>query len=359
MNRAKAAFLVESRCCLDPFWSAPVQERVAASQLDFKDAVQQFWKSFRPNSLREEQSHRIQRFFAGGDHAKALLASNQRALSVIHAVKKNFEHRGGRQLDKARPAVINKFKKAAKQKIRFNRPNQAGNTMFFFLGHHMKEPGADRKELVRRWHSLSAEGKLWWKSKHKTAVGIKRSRESMEASWKNQSNHPDSEEVKTSWGLGNMDFPLDAQRVSAFLAKFQGKALGLQTLSQMESKDAQQYVDAVSSGVTLYHFKDAAKLACDAYLGTGVDEDAVKTCSLTQEIMAAPVPGLGCHSLHPGLCATKHAAQKVALTSVFKILPKKSCILQLKSNRMVLYVRCILGPDPDTSCLPALHVLIL
>eukprot|EP00435_Cladocopium_sp_Y103_P067923 s157_g30.t1 len=340
VNQAQASFLAESSCCLDPFWSAPVQEKVKAAQLDFKETAQEFWKPFRCNSLREEQAHRIQRFFAGGDHAKARLASNQRALSVIHAVKTNFESRGGRRLDSARPIVISKFAKASRKKHRFKRPKQAGNAMFFFIGHHLKEPGADRKELVRRWHSLSAEGKLWWKSKHSTSVGIKRSRTAQETSWKEKElSGTNLEQANTSWNLGTADFPLDPQRLQPFLAKFQGKAAGLHALSQIENVDVQQYVDAVTSNKVVYHSKDATKLACDAYFGGELNEDSVKICELTGEIMATPVPGLGCHTMHPGFCATKHGGQKAALASVFKILPKKSCIIQFKSNRLVLYVR--------------------
>ena len=313
--------------------------------LSFKDTVQAFWQAFRPVSLREEQCHKIQRSDAGGNESKAKSSSFQRALSVIHAVKQNFNARGGRSLDVAVPKVVNKFAKA-KQAQRFPRPNQKGNAMFSYIAFHSKGLNpSTRKELSEKWKGMSAVGKSVWRSMHSNAQRVKKQQMNAEAVWKrsNEETSSASSSLSTSWSLGDGDFPLTATSMKSFLDQFTGKRQGLATLSQYTQPEVEAYVNAVHSGKVQYHFREAAKLACDAYFGGAITVDDIKSCSLTEEIMSTPVPSMGCYLLHPGLCACKHSQKKSADASVIKLLPKKSCVLQFKSRKFVLYARSVLG----------------
>lgn len=333
------AFKSERPCCLDPFWAKPVQQRVLSGQVKLEDVAHAYWKTFRSTSLREEQGHRIQRVFAGGNDAKALASKHQCALSAIHQIKKHFQARGGRDLSHAPVKVQSKFiKHTRKKKTSFSRPNQKGNTMIFFIN-RQRGSGESKQDLIQKWNALSPQCKLMWKSQHETAVKIKRSQVALQQ----RSQNTDTQAPLTSWGLGDDEFPLKIEKVQAFLEKFQGKRAGLETLSQSKCPEAQAYCEAVSSGRSQYHFRDAAKIACSAYLGDTVTKNDVTGCALTAEIMSSPVPHIGCHALHPGMCQSRDANAISSVKNIFKILPKKSCILQFKTRRMVLYVRSVLG----------------
>ena len=249
VNAARDKFLAESDCCLDPFWSRPVKSKVKSHNLDFKEIMQQFWEVFRPVSLREEQCHRIQRSFAGGSESKARLVRFQRALSVIHTIRRSYENRGGRDLDSAVPKVVKKFKKLRKSN-RFRRPNQKGSAMISFIAFHSKKSSGQsstKKELVARWKAMSPQGKAVWKSRHDGVQGVKRNQLDMEAAWK------DSAETNTmpstAWGLGDDAFPLTPPRLDSFLKQFHGKDQGLSTLAELgDAPEIQEYITAVTSG---------------------------------------------------------------------------------------------------------------
>lgn len=120
-SRSLQSFLEISPCCLDTWWSRPLQQHLKGSdpanrEVFFQRAVTRFYASLRPVSLREEQSHAVQRKVAGGMHATALTSNIQRAASVVQTVKKNFELRGGRNLDFAVPKVIKAFKNKSKKR---------------------------------------------------------------------------------------------------------------------------------------------------------------------------------------------------------------------------------------------------
>ena len=85
-------------------------------------------------SLRDEQSHAVQRRLAGGDVAGPLTSNTQRAASVIQCAKKNYELRGGRNLNHAPPKVLQAIKKRKSRPGVFKRPHQTGNCLFFFCG---------------------------------------------------------------------------------------------------------------------------------------------------------------------------------------------------------------------------------
>ena len=83
VERAKEEFCSLSPCCLDPFWGKRAQEKVKAGEWDFKAVTLEYFQSFRPVSLREEQYHTIQRQVAGGERGKAHIGVRQRAQSVV------------------------------------------------------------------------------------------------------------------------------------------------------------------------------------------------------------------------------------------------------------------------------------
>ena len=183
-SRSLQSFLEISPCCLDTWWSRPLQQHLKGSdpanrEVFFQRAVTRFYASLRPVSLREEQSHAVQRKVAGGMHATALTSNIQRAASVVQTVKKNFELRGGRNLDFAVPKVIKAFKNKSKKKGHFSRPNQIGNAMFFYIAQKRKQ-GDNRSSsiLTQEWKGLPPNTHEWWMAKYRTHLSIKRNQES-------------------------------------------------------------------------------------------------------------------------------------------------------------------------------------
>ena len=345
VERAKEEFCSLSPCCLDPFWGKRAQEKVKAGEWDFKAVTLEYFQSFRPVSLREEQYHTIQRQVAGGERGKAHIGVRQRAQSVALCVKRHFESRGGRKLDTAPVKVQKAYKTVRKNKgERFARPKQFGNTMFFYINSQLKEKGGGAADHKAAWLALPPEGKEWWKTRHHNSVQRKRRQEKMEqASRLAQPSAP----IATSWNLGEADWPLKPSIVSQFLRMFQTKQAGLKTLKEIIAAENPEnilsYVESVESGSTQYHFRDAMLLYCNRFLGGSLDHEAMRSCEVTRQILSAEVPQRGCHALHPGMCQTRDAGKKAGVSALFKIVPKTSCVLQFKSPKVVLFVRSVLG----------------
>ena len=315
-----------------------------AEELDFKREVQDFFLSFRPVSLREEQYHRIQRWFAGGNDAKARAETYQRALSVVHSVKKQFEVRSGRSLDKAPVPVQDAFAKAtaSSKKSRWRRPKQMGSALFFYMGSRRKShPNKEftNQELVAEWKALSSEAKRWWQSKHQTSVHIRRNQCRMAAA----AQKP-PQEFSTAWGLGNDSWPLKPELLQAFLSNFRGKQAGMQALQQDVQGDAvQTYLEDLTHERSKYHFKDALRAHCNDYFGGSIGgQDAQDP--LVKDIMLSAPPAFGCYVQHPGLCKSTHGPVIVAgVQAFFRTVPKKSGLLRFKSGSLVVFARAVLG----------------
>eukprot|EP00435_Cladocopium_sp_Y103_P049699 s1427_g15.t1 len=349
VEAAKAKFLQLEACCLDPFWSRPLQQKVQSGTLDFKRVVADYFASFRPVSLREEQNHVIQRYISH-EKSKAVTPCRQRAQTVTLNVKKNYEGRGGRNLNVAKAKVAKAYKKVSKKKADvFQRPRQLGNTMFFYINNRLKEQGGSWQQHKEAWEQLTVEKRGWWQERHKNSVSLKRSQQRMASNWV-----APTPPMSTSWNLGDEDWPLQSSLVSKFIGQFQTKGIGVQTLKKIEaeSEDVRAYVQAVEAGATKYHFRDAMTLYCNRYMGDCVDQDAVNSDDTIQKIMAVQLPSMGCWATHPGMCATRHRALKPAVTSLFKAVPKKSCVLQFKTGRLVAYVRAVLGQEAENSFCP-------
>lgn len=344
VEAAKTKFLNLEACCLDPFWSRPLQQKIQSGTVDFKRVVADYFASFRPVSLREEQNHVIQRYVSH-EKSKAVTSCRQRAQTVTLNAKKNYEGRGGRNLNVAKGKVAKAYKKVSKKKADvFQRPRQIGNTMFFYINHRIKEQGGTWQQHKEAWEQLTLEKRGWWQERHKNSVSLKRSQQRMASNWV-----APAPSIATSWNLGDEDWPLQSSLVSKFIGQFQTRGSGLQTLKKVEaeSEDVRAYVQAVEAGATKYHFKDATTLYCNCYMGDCVDQDAVNSDGMTQKIMAVELPCMGCWSMHPGMCATKHRDLKPAVASLFKTVPKKSCVLQFKTGRLVAYVRSVLGQEAE------------
>ena len=345
MEEAKLQFLKLPPCCLDPFWAKKLQEKVAAGDMDFATAVHDYFSSMRPVSLREEQAHTIQRVIAGGDVAKAVLASNQRSQSLVYGLKRNFQSRGGRNLDRAPEKVARTYMTLRKGKQKkFARPNQFGNTMLYYCNRQLKLKGGTKAEHLNAWKQMPAETQAWWKTRHHNSVMIKRGQQKQEEEHASRAGNLPQANC-TSWNLGSVDWPLAPETVKKWVQQFNGKHSGLQTLKQIQSPppEVQSYIDAVESGCCQYHMREAMTLYCNHFLGKVLDKESVKNCSLTAAIIAAPIPSPGCHSLHPGMCKTRDNDFCSTINSLVKVIPKQSCVLQFKSCLTQVYARCVLG----------------
>ena len=339
VEEAKKKFLSLKPCCLDPYWSQPVQQKVASGEWDFKGAVQQYFKSFRPVSLREEQCHTIQRRIAGGEKSKALTSIRQRSQSVTFAIGKNFEARGGRALSRAKPSVAKNYHKVRKsQQTRFARPKQMGNTMIYFINSQVKQVGGSPEQHKAAWLNMPAEGKAWWRSRHHNSVQVKRAQQRMQDQWEAPRTA-----TTTSWDLGDADWPVAASKVQDFVKTFQTKTRGMQNLQNMDSSHVQTYMQGVSAGNVVYHYKDAMVAYCKDYLGDVVNDEAVAACEVTDKIFRAELPRMGCASEHPGMCKTQHRCESKGVAAFFRLAPKRSCVLQFKTRRLIVYARSVLG----------------
>lgn len=348
MEAAKTKFLDMEPCCLDPFWSRPLQQKVRSGVLDFKQVVVDYFASFRPVSLREEQNHVIQRYVSH-EKAKAVTSCRQRAQTVTLNIKKNYEGRGGRSLNVAKPAMTKAYKKISQKKTDvFQRPRQFGSPMFYYIMQRIKSQGGTWELHKATWEQMTIDKKRWWQDRRKNSVSLRRSQQKMASNW----TAPDPL-MSTSWNLGNSDWPLQSSFISAFTCQFQTKKIGVQTLKRIEaaSADVQAYVQAVETGATKYHFRDALTLYCTHFLGDCIDERAVNSDDATQQVMAAEMPCMGCWSLHPGMCTTKHREMKPAVASLFKAMPKKSGVLQFKIRRFVAFARAVLGQGATHSAI--------
>eukprot|EP00438_Fugacium_kawagutii_P035758 Skav202571 [mRNA] locus=scaffold104:1450:20248:- [translate_table: standard] len=331
VEAAKTKFLDLEQCCLDPFWSKPLQQKVKTGALQFKRVVADYFASFRPVSLREEQNHVIQRYVSK-ERSKAVISCRQRAQTVVLNVKKNYESRGGRNLNVAKPRVAKAYKRVSKGKKNiFQRPRQLGSPMFYYINQRMRSQGGTWQQHKQAWEQMTIDKKRWWQDRHKNVVTLRRSQQRMAENW----SEPDLP-MSTSWNLGDSDWPVQSSLMSAFICQFQTKQVGIETLKKIEavSADAQAYVQAVEAGATKYHFRDAMTLYCNHYMGDCVDERTVRSDETTQKAMAAEVPCMGCWSLHPGMCMTKHKDLKPAVAAFFKAVPKKSGVLQFQAGRV-------------------------
>ena len=89
VEAAKTKFLNLEAGCLDPFWSRPLQQKIQSGTVDFKRVVADYFASFRPVSLREEQNHVIQRYVSH-EKSKAVTSCRQRAQTVTLNAKKTM-----------------------------------------------------------------------------------------------------------------------------------------------------------------------------------------------------------------------------------------------------------------------------
>lgn len=182
VEAAKKDFLSLRPCRVDPFWTKRLQEKTRSGDMEFESIVTDFFSSLRPVSLREEQSHTIQRVIAGGEKAKALITSRQRSQSVVYSLKQNFTARGGRNLDTAPKKVSRTYLKIRnKKKDAHRRPNQMGNTWFYYLNCQLKLKGGTREEHKAAWDQLSPQGKARWTSRHHNHVRLKRGQQRQQA----------------------------------------------------------------------------------------------------------------------------------------------------------------------------------
>ena len=349
---AKKKFLALRPCCLDPFWSKPLQEKVAADKMEFGNAIKQFFASLRPVSLREEQAHTIQRLAAGGEKARAVTSVRQRASSVAFAVKRHYTARGGRNLDFAKNEVRTKYKTIQKGKREiFERPNQMGSTMIFYVNSQFKLKGGTRQDHKTAWQALSAEQKELWKSRHQNSVRLRRAQKKSEEKFF-AAQTQQQEALQTSWGIGEQEWPLKPALLAAFLKRLQTKQAGLQTLRGIapQSPEAESYVQSVQDGSVAFHYKDALALYCNNFFGDGLTSEDVQACALTEEIISTELPHIGCHAMHPGMCRTKDASLKGGVDAFFKALPKKSCVLELKTSHFIVYARSVLGGENEKTC---------
>ena len=352
-SKSLQSFLEVSPCCLDAGWSRPLQQHLkgldpADRNVFFQRAVARFYGCLRPVSLREEQSHAVQRKLAGGTHATALTSNIQRAASVVQTVKKNFEVRGGRNLDFAPPKVIKAFKQS-KKKGHFCRPNQMGNVMFFYIAQKRKQGDTRSKStLCHEWKGLPPNIHQWWRAKYRTHLSIKRTQES-DAKAFAAAQDPGGLSTSTSWGIGNADFPIHPDSFRPFLRKHQGKRSGLEALktvvdtSNPRPPEIEEYINDVTSGAKPYHIKTALGLICNHALGPALDGEKIRNCELAREIMATEKLSNACLGDHVGLCKTAHAQELNGIREFLKAIPRKSCLLRFKVGRLVLHARAVLG----------------
>ena len=66
-------------------------------------------------------------------------------------------------------------------------------------------------------------------------------------------------------------------------------------------------------------------------------------CQLAREIMATHKLPNGCFSDHAGLCLTVHAEELNGIKQFMKAIPRKSCVLRFTVGRLVLHARAVLG----------------
>ena len=355
LGKSLQELLDASPCCLDPWWALPLQKHLLtldedAQQVRFRQAVGRLLASLRPVSLREEQSHAVQRRLAGGDVAGPLTSNTQRAASV----KKTYELRGGRNLDHAPPKVLKAIKKRKSRPGVFKRPHQTGNCLFFFVAQKRKQGDQRSKaELVAEWNALSEQSKQWWQSKFKINSSIKR-QQAADAK-KFAQDHP-APDVPTPWDIGDEVFPIKPESFRAFLDGFHGKAAGLATLRKLVAEsgsnlEIEEYIEQVESRAEPYHMKKALDLFCKHELGPALDSDTIRQCSLAREIMATKPLRLGCFAEHPGLCKCKHEGERPQVQQFMKLVPNKSCLLRFCVGNLVAYARCILGnmSAPDST----------
>lgn len=350
VEEAKSQFLNLPPCCVDPFWTRTLQEKVAAGEMDFATAVNDYFNSMRPVSIREEQAHTIQRVIAGGESGKALLAARQRSQSLVYGMKRNFQVRGGRDLDRA-PRKVSRTYVALRKKHKmkkYRRPGQYGNPMLYYCNLQVRQHGGSKEPHLRAWREMPEETKNFWRSRHQNHVMMKRGQQRQEEAHASHSSQLPKANC-TSWALGSEDWPLAPERVKTWLQRFQGRRQGLQTLKQIKSPgpEVQNFIEAVESESCPYHMREALNIYCSHFLGEAISKDSVQDCTLTAAIVTTPLPFIGCHALHPGLCKTKDQHLRSAVESFFKIMPKQSCVLQLTSSQLQVYARCVLGWADD------------
>lgn len=345
-------FLDAKPCCIDKYWSKPLQQHLDGlgdsdqQKTCFNQAVQHFLGSIRPVSLREEQSHAFQRRVAAGDHAAPLSSNIQRSASVIQAIKKNYEMRGGRNLNYAVPHVQKAIRKRAMRPGVFQRPNQTGNCLFFFLAQKRKQGDQrNKQELTKEWNELGNEAKEWWRSRFKIHCNMRRQQTQAAKQFAKDHELPSA---PTPWNIGDEAFPIRADMFRDFLARFRGKEAGLKTLQTImdqshHSQEIADYIDLVQGNQEQYHMKKALQLACSHDMGPALDSDGIRDCNLAREIMATKTLSMGCHEQHPGLCKTLHAGKQQHIQHFVQVLPRKSCLLRFTVGNFVAHAQCILG----------------
>ena len=109
-------------------------------------------------------------------------------------------------------------------------------------------------------------------------------------------------------------------------------------------------MQSVQDGSVAFHYKDALALYCNNFFGDGLTSEDVQACALTEEIISTELPHIGCHAMHPGMCRTKDASLKGGVDAFFKALPKKSCVLELKTSHFIVYARSVLGGENEKTC---------
>ena len=236
------SFLGMQRCCLDPHWSEPARDHITslhpdAQEAEFLKLVRNYFSSFRPVSLREEQAHTTQRSFAGGCSAKARIVPSQVAKTLVHTLKCNYTARGGRDLTAAAPRVLAAFQRSRVRKSngKSSRPRQFGNPLFFWMA-QMREQGnrETKQELVAKWHRMPQATKAWWKNKQQIQVRIRRSQERAVAEFAAARKEAEAANANlTPWRLGDAEWPIQKELLDNFLETFRDSSRGISQLKDL------------------------------------------------------------------------------------------------------------------------------
>ena len=236
------SFMGMERCCLDPHWSAPARDHITSLHADaqegeFLNLVANYFSSFRPVSLREEQAHTTQRSFAGGSQAQARIVPSQVAKTLVHTLKCNYTARGGRDLTAAPPRVLAAFRRSRVRKSngKSSRPRQFGNPLFFWIA-QMRQQGNNeaKQELVDKWQRMPPATKAWWKNKQQIQVRIRRSQERSAAEFAAARKEADEANAElTPWMLGDAEWPIRKELLDNFLETYRDSSRGISKLKDL------------------------------------------------------------------------------------------------------------------------------
>lgn len=353
LRQAVNDFLKMDSCCLDPHWALPAQKRVKESEDPhaclFKVA-KDFFKHFRPCSLKEEKKHSVQRKIAGGHVSMAASFAQQACQSVIQEVSEIFQNHGGRNLQKATADVVKAAKHARVRKVIHKRPGQMGNPVFFYIA-RQRAMGCDDKSfaaLAQQWKDLSHDSKETWRNLQR--CDARRNRQS-----KQRAAVPETS-IKTPWGLGDDTWPLKAEVLKSWLQPFRTKSSGLRELKDRGADGhfpAEQacldYARKVESGSVKYHSMTAAELGSKATCVAEVTEETQKHVSTTDDIMQVQPHRHHCFSKHPGACQRQHHRELTMISKLIKTLPRSNCVARFEikglaaKNRKVVYTKVTVG----------------